>query len=192
MGEMHYVFQLSWLNPVCTANTGHWRMIYCAVSDFKPTQECCVCLTENSPLTLSGQSLTAPSRKAVHALIRAGNTNRSTSEVSALDCPAWKCLFSNQHTTDPAQAGPKPILIQGAPPATEGAAASSNKVQHRGAAAHLQMLPATQRVKGQTSAMPPSAILTHGDHNVISKNNPGIMKIRAQSTAGTGASNCSQ
>lgn len=38
MGEMHYVFQLSHLNPVYAANTGHWRMIHCAVSDCKPTQ----------------------------------------------------------------------------------------------------------------------------------------------------------
>lgn len=73
MGEMHYAFWLSQLKPVCTANTSHWRMIYCAVSDCKPTQYC-VCLTENSPRHETGVSLAAPSRKAAHALIRAGNT----------------------------------------------------------------------------------------------------------------------
>lgn len=38
MGKMHYVFQLSHLNPVYAANTGHWKIIHCAVSDCKPTQ----------------------------------------------------------------------------------------------------------------------------------------------------------
>lgn len=37
---MHYVFQISQLNTICAANSGHWRMIYCAVSDGKPIQHC--------------------------------------------------------------------------------------------------------------------------------------------------------
>lgn len=95
--------------------------------------------------------------------------------MSALDCLAWQCLFC---TTDPAQAGPKPIVSQGAPPGTESFLPTKYSIK---VLLHIwQTLPATQSERADFCHPHP------WNHNVITKNDPGIMKIRAQSTAGTG------
>lgn len=83
-GETHYVFQLSQQNSACTANLGHWRMIYHAGSDGKPIQYC-TCLTENSPLSLNRYVTDCPIKKnCSYPHKNCKSTNKSTSEALAL------------------------------------------------------------------------------------------------------------
>lgn len=126
--------------------------------------------------------LTAPSRKAVHALIRAGNTQtaahqrcqHSTAQPGSAPLPISAQLILHWQGLSPSSAKVllQPQKAQLLPP---------NKVQYQATVAHLANASCNSE-RGQTSTMPH---LTHGDHKVNSINNPGIMKIREQSTTST-------
>lgn len=122
----------------------------------------CMCLTENSPLTLNRYVTDCPIKKNSSYLHKnCKSTNKSTSEASALcyNCPSLKRpIFLISATTDPAQAETKTITSQDVPPVTARIAASTQQSTISSCCCTsdkcYKAFYNSHREKGQTSTMP--------------------------------------